>query len=820
MTATLALLATYLVHSTVLLGAAALLTATVVRRDAWRETLWKVALLGGLLTAPLQLALGVRPLVGHWDLPENVLFASATRLPAWPRLEGPSGPGPGRELPGLSGPSAPAPQRRAIAAPAPPSPIAPAASLPPWPVWVLAGLGVVSAWGLGRLLFQRVHLRYRLRGRREVAEPDLIVMLGQLRHGAGVWRLVRLTTAPGCPSPFAFGRAEICLPPGLAEKLTPSEQRSALAHELGHIARQDPGWRLVASLVQGVCFFQPLNRLAARRLHEVSEFLADDWAVRQTGSPMELARCLAVVASHAGPGRPPMHGAAPAMAEGGSALLRRVQRLLEPGPVAAAPRAWARTSVVLAILAVAVLAAPGITPGRNGWRAEALPRGDGGALRINRYADPTQPLAARFAGTLARAQRLGHRDAWIGYEARSVVPPGTEYGSDSRSLPGRPAEMSARRVVLRSTRDRTHAQAACDLLVLLRVHLEPNGRFTVQRVAGRSPDLEIDLDGLPVYWLDAARDSESVDLLAALGRRAADPRIREKLVSLVALHRDPAAVLPRLQEVIDGGDLTRVRAAAAEGLAWQGTPVAVHRLLRTALTDRSTKVRDEAAEALGRSGTREAFAALDEIIHTPAVPVEVRAEAVEALGGFRKTETLRKLVGIAFGSFEPAIQHEAVETVADLELPGVLPVLDQVAFEHPDPRVRREAVRPLARLGQPASLEILFRVAVAGPDTRVQLQATELIADFRPADAAALLSRIVWEHAGGPVPSLAVQLIGALPAELALPALGEVAARHPNPELREEALAVITRGEWGGAPNAQSDGPARPSVENLDADTR
>ena len=75
MSAILAWLATYAVHSTLLLGGVAFLTTFVVRRDAWQDTLWKAALVGGLVTATVQLALGIRPLVGYVELPATVTAA-------------------------------------------------------------------------------------------------------------------------------------------------------------------------------------------------------------------------------------------------------------------------------------------------------------------------------------------------------------------------------------------------------------------------------------------------------------------------------------------------------------------------------------------------------------------------------------------------------------------------------------------------------------------------------------------------------------------------------------------------------------------------
>ncbi|HEV3051586.1 MAG TPA: hypothetical protein VGX50_14875, partial [Longimicrobium sp.] len=60
-------LLTYALHSTLLLCAAALL-ARRLRGEAWRETLWKAALVGGLLTATAQAVSGYQPPVGRWAL--------------------------------------------------------------------------------------------------------------------------------------------------------------------------------------------------------------------------------------------------------------------------------------------------------------------------------------------------------------------------------------------------------------------------------------------------------------------------------------------------------------------------------------------------------------------------------------------------------------------------------------------------------------------------------------------------------------------------------------------------------------------------------
>src|ERR1700704_4949126 len=65
----LAWLLTYLLHSTLLLGLAWLASKPLARWSvAAEETMWKLALVGALLTASLQLAAGWEPAAGRWRL--------------------------------------------------------------------------------------------------------------------------------------------------------------------------------------------------------------------------------------------------------------------------------------------------------------------------------------------------------------------------------------------------------------------------------------------------------------------------------------------------------------------------------------------------------------------------------------------------------------------------------------------------------------------------------------------------------------------------------------------------------------------------------
>ncbi len=371
-----AFLLTYLVHSTLLLGGAWVLTATgAVKAPHARDTLWKVCLVGGLLTATVQTTWPGQPFGRRFWLPgaaqaAQVVAAATpapTSLPA-PVPARPSVPSVARRAQAPAG-SAPATvaSRAPISASRAPTPYTPHPTprRSGSPIWIpfLLGLWILAALALlARLYFRRRRFCRRLEARRELGEGPLLGMLESLRAGAGVRRRIRLCVSPELSGPVAMGSSEICLPERVLTSLSPSEQRAVLAHELGHLVRRDPEWLAIAVVLESVFCFQPLNRLARRRGQEAAELICDDWAVHQTGGSLTLAKCLAEVATWVQRGyRPvPVSG----MAENRSQLVQRVQRLLD----GAEPRAVRgfRLAVPVAALALSAVAfaAPGVVPPR------------------------------------------------------------------------------------------------------------------------------------------------------------------------------------------------------------------------------------------------------------------------------------------------------------------------------------------------------------------------------------------------------------------------------------------------------------------------
>ncbi len=372
----LAWLLTYLLHSTLLLGLAVLASKPLSRWSAAaEEAVWKLALVGALFTASLQLAAGWEPAAGRWNLPGVPAVAVMEEAPAVPVL-----------------PVASIREEALRPEPALPVPAAPASSLlrPSLAAlalgaWALVGCFLLLAYGRSHL-----RLRNRLRHRPRVVGGTLLSRLRSLTAQAGLDGDVRLSCSSRVPVPVALGlsRAEICLPPRALAGLSDDQQEGMLAHELAHLVRRDPLWLVISHALACLFFFQPLNWVARRRLREISEVLSDEWAVGRTGRPLSLAGCLAEVAGWSAAGR---ELPVPVMADRPSHLGRRIRRLLDESRSPESPARRVLTGAAMVVLLIAVVAA---APAISAARQEAPAQPESTAVQAASVADASATAEA------------------------------------------------------------------------------------------------------------------------------------------------------------------------------------------------------------------------------------------------------------------------------------------------------------------------------------------------------------------------------------------------------------------------------------------
>ncbi|HEX8245989.1 MAG TPA: HEAT repeat domain-containing protein, partial [Longimicrobium sp.] len=707
------------------------------------------ALVGGVLTVSLQAATGYAPAALRWT-PARIASPPAQPKPVIP-------------TPSVAANAANAAEAPAAAAPTPvvntepaagPGAETGAASSVDWRSMLLAAWVLGALAMLARLAWRQRALHRVLADRAPVGDAELIASTAALSRATGLRRPPRLSQSAGCPTPLALGMREVCVPTRFHE--LPREQReAALAHELAHVARRDPLWHLAAGLVEALFFFQPLHRLARLRLRESAEYLADDWAVRHTGRPLELARCLVEVAGWLSGADPVPHGVL-AMAEGGSVLSRRIERLVaQMRPAAPVRLAWRLAAAALLLAPVALFApgaaplaaAPASTSAGEASAVEPVREGGGQEPVIVRHTDPSQPLAARVEWAMAQARG---RSAWVAWSTTSVPNLGNSTVHDTHGLNIPELQRTPVYRVLGAPEN--------EAVVLLRV----DGSGRIDRVSTRLGRVGMDFGGARVYWLGSAPAGQSLDWLEARARGERVPNIRGGLVEAMGMHEAPR-VVPLLGGILAADGAADVRAAAAEGLGRHPGDEALRRLVAASANDGSQDVRLQATEAIGHMDLPAAQREIRRLA-SEARDADVRREAVESIGDRPGPGALRELEALAFGGAGPEVQREAAEAAENLPPEQALPLLVRIAWTHPLGDVRRQATETLGNLPRLAGLAALDSILARHPDPEVQREAAEML--------------------------------GSLPAAVARPRLERLARTHPSEAVRMEAREQLETASW------------------------
>ena len=327
-------LLTYAVHSTALLLAAWWLASRPRPRwsPAAQHTIWSVALVAGFVTSAAQVAAPWLPHGGSLRLAESPRHPM-TSVEVTQRVQRRTT---ATSMPAAAGDVNTVGRRVASASVVVVPGTSGEASMRFMAVGVSRPAVAVALWALvaGVLLAHLALARRRLAASlRERTDVSHTMAGGALRHlldAAGVMRGVALTVSDALRAPAAITGNEIVLPTRALRELTLYEQEGVLAHELAHVVRRDTGWLRLAMWIERVAWFQPLNRIARRRMQLSAEFAADGWAVRVTRQPLRLAQALAKVAEWVASGATSPSSFVPGA--DGSPLVERVRRLTSPTP--------------------------------------------------------------------------------------------------------------------------------------------------------------------------------------------------------------------------------------------------------------------------------------------------------------------------------------------------------------------------------------------------------------------------------------------------------------------------------------------------------
>jgi beta-lactamase regulating signal transducer with metallopeptidase domain/HEAT repeat protein len=648
-------------------------------------------------------------------------------------------------------------------------------------------------------------------------------IIARLTTRLGINRPISFAVSLSAPVPMVIGHLKplVLLPVAALSGLSPQQLEAILAHELAHVRRHDYLVNLIQTVIETLLFYHPAVWWVSGQLRVLREHCCDDLAVAACGDRKSYVHALLSL-EH-------LRGDSPLLALGATdgPLFARARRvLIETDRTAASPR----LAAAVVALAVSVLAIAGVSTASQEPARSQAPN------PIVQTQSPVPVIAApQQSGSLAERWAASVRDAgnrrlsryWVGYSIRPVpgLPPVVYMDRNlqmlgsgwNRALPGRPLDL------------RTTELSAIKVLFAVDAN---GGAPRLTRVHVSTVPLPIDLAGLPVFWLGDADTVPSLEHVDGLYARASTADLKKDLVDVVSLHDDSPRVVAWLERRLAGSDADDIRADAAEGLARHPIQASLRALDRTARADRSTRVREEAAEALGDLKMPEGTTTLIDLVGT-LDNIEVRREAVEALGAREvqpdaagtQSDAVGALARVVTDDRDRGVQREAIEALGDTLDPRALEHLRKLAQTHADAELRREAMETLAehlsasdaiaalrhaiesdhdvdvkrdaveRLAEVADArarDALVEVARSHKDVEVRAEAVQSLADALAAvDTAKILADIVRQDVEERVRKEAVEALADLTDGQGIAALIEIARSHAEADIRKEALESL-----------------------------
>jgi hypothetical protein len=226
---------------------------------------------------------------------------------------------------------------------------------------------------------------------------------------------------------------------------------------------------------------------------------------------------------------------------------------------------------------------------------------------------PTLDAAVR---ALVQAQTA---PAWIGY---SVPRAPSQSGWRDESSWGCSLEDGSFSTIVRDVNTPVPLEGPANMLVLLRVSDQK-----VQRIRTLSPDCLLDAGGLPFYWFNNVKPSESVALLEGLVKDQANNAVR-----VIAMTKD-ASANAALARLVDPSQPEEIRRSA---VPWLGFEM----LARMLKNDSSERVREQVVNVLARSKEPAAIPTVIQAARQDKSP-RVRQQAISALARSKDPKAVR-----------------------------------------------------------------------------------------------------------------------------------------------------------------------------------
>ena len=303
-------------------------------------------------------------------------------------------------------------------------------------------------------------------------------------------------------------------------------------------------------------------------------------------------------------------------------------------------------------------------------------------------------------------------------------------------------------------------------------------------------------------WIDDAK-TNLIRLAQAL-RKAGKPEYEaivrsmqqseDEEIALEALYalknRGDERSLSVIEELFDSNKNPKIRKKIVYVLGTFESTKAESKLIEIAKKDDEVDIRKEAIFWLGQTHPSERIIKLMKDLVYEDPDHEVRKKALFSLSQMDDERGLPLLIDIAKNHRDAAIRKEAIFWVGqDAESPKIIDMLKEFALTDPDPGVQKKAIFSLSQVPPEKGLPLLVNIAKKHKNSAMRKEAIFWLG--QEAESQKIITALEEFAFNDPEPEVQKKAIFSLSqasAEKGLPALINVAKKHKDIAMREQAI--------------------------------
>ncbi len=332
---------------------------------------------------------------------------------------------------------------------------------------------------------------------------------------------------------------------------------------------------------------------------------------------------------------------------------------------------------------------------------------------VIKHANPNEALAKRWNWALDQAKDRKCNDGfWIGYSIEKWMGEnsfiGSFRGNDwdgkislSEIIYGKKVEVKESDLsddeVIRETATKAlkriydaeteKEKIQKDVAILLRFDRSK----AIKKVKVSNLSLHVDLENLPLIWLDNANYEQSLALIDKMYTSAGEDELKEKMLTAAGIHGRSEFVVSFLKKALRSDESTDVREKAAFWLGQQDREDALKILVETTRKDRSIDVRKKAVFGLSQMKLPAATDAMIDLAQSTENE-EVRKQAIFWLGQKEDSRALQLLIKIANSDDSEEVREKAVFAISQQKDETAVEALIQLAEKGKSYNTRKKAI--------------------------------------------------------------------------------------------------------------------------------